>query len=146
MTNNAEPIFVTGATGFIGTRLVQSLVQRGERVRALSRRVFHLAAYAKVWARDPSTYISINIEGMRNVFAAAQRHSVERVVLTSTVMTLGPPPTGVVADKKTPRTSDRYLTEYEETKTIAEAEALERAANGFPVVVVNPTRVFGPGI
>ena len=31
-------ILVTGATGFIGTRLVEALVKRGHRVRALSRR------------------------------------------------------------------------------------------------------------
>ena len=31
-------IFVTGATGFIGTRLVQALIERGHVVRALSRR------------------------------------------------------------------------------------------------------------
>jgi len=187
VTNNAEPIFVTGATGFIGTRLVQALVQRGEGVRALSRRerlepppgtdgpsplehelvelargditdrdslvrgmggcrrVFHLAAYAKVWARDPGTYASINIEGMRNVFAAARQHDLERVVLTSTVRTLGPRPRGVVGDEEMPRATERYLTEYEETKTIAEAEALQKAADGFPVVIVNPTRVYGPG-
>lgn len=187
MTNNAEPIFVTGATGFIGTRLVEAMVQRGQPVRALSRRdhvepppgsdgpspldhelvevvrgditdrdslvrgmegcrrVFHLAAYAKVWARDPSTYVRLNIEGMRNVFAAAEQHGVERVVLTSTVRTLGPRPPGVIGDEEMPRATDRYLTEYEETKTIAEAEALKRAAEGFPVVVVNPTRVYGPG-
>jgi len=185
--DSAEPIFVTGATGFIGTRLVQALIRRGQRVRALSRRdrpepppgtdgpsplehelvelvrgditdrdsivrgmagcrrAFHLAAYAKVWARDPGTYVRINVEGMRNVFAAAEQHHVERVVLTSTIMTLGPTPSGVVGDEEMPRVTDRCLTEYEETKTFAENEAIERAANGFPVVIVNPTRVYGPG-
>jgi nucleoside-diphosphate-sugar epimerase len=41
--------------------------------------------------------------------------------------------------------TQRYYTEYEETKTIAEKEALQYAASGFPVVIVNPTRVYGPG-
>jgi nucleoside-diphosphate-sugar epimerase len=183
-----EKIFVTGATGLIGTRLVQVLVERGHAVRALSRRarpgpppgfgpggdplghervelvrgdvtdpdslaramegctrVFHLAAYAKNWAPDRQTYFRVNVQGMRNVFDAAEASGVERVVWTSSCVTLGPTPPGVVADEETPRSTHRYLTEYEETKTVAEREALRRAERGFPVVVVNPTRVFGPG-
>lgn len=182
-------ILVTGATGFIGTRLVQALVDRGHHVRALSRRsqieplpgfdpgrahplqhrrveivpgditdpdslrramtgctrVFHLAAYAKNWARDPRTFHRLNVEGMRNVFQAARHGDVERIVWTSSIVTLGPTPRGVVGDETTPRSTPRYLTEYEESKTIAEREALDLAADGLPVVIVNPTRVYGPG-
>lgn len=182
-------IFVTGATGFIGERLVQKLVEQGQRVRALTRRerpptppgfdaqggcpwrcdavelvrgdiadldslrrgmegcdrVFHLAAYAKNWAPDRRTFFRMNVEGMRNVFRVAKELGVARVVWTSTCVTLGPTPPGVTADESTPRFTSRYFTEYEETKSIAEQEALQMAADGFPVVVVNPTRVYGPG-
>ena len=44
-----------------------------------------------------------------------------------------------------PRVTSRYYTEYEESKAIAEREALKHAASGFPIVTVNPTRVYGPG-
>jgi len=185
----AGKVFVTGATGFIGTRLVQKLVGRGCAVRALSRRaepppppdtppgqpgplqhplveivrgditdreslrrgvegcdrVFHLAAYAKNFARDPRTYFDQNVQGMRNVFDAAAAAGVARVVWTSTCVTLGATAPGAIADEDTPRFTDRYYTEYEETKAAAEREAQQRAAAGFPVVIVNPTRVFGPG-
>ena len=185
----AQKVFVTGGTGFIGTRLVQALIDRGQAVRVLSRRadpkpppgfdgpqrgpwrhervelvrgeigdrdllvramagcrrVFHLAAYAKNWARDPQTFFEVNVQGMRNVFDAAAESGVERVVWTSTVLTFGPTPPGVVADEDTPRITDRYYTQYERTKTIAEGEALRRAQEGLPVVIVNPTRVYGPG-
>ena len=184
-----DKIFVTGATGFIGTRLVQALIDRGHRIRALSRRdnpqpppggdvhggnpfehdlvelvrgditdadsliagmqgcshVFHLAAYAKNWAPDRQIYFDMNVQAVRNVFEAARRHNVRRVVWTSTMMTFGPTPPGVIGDEQMPRITDRYHTEYEETKLIAEKEALEAARDGFPVVIVNPTRVFGPG-
>jgi len=187
--DDRDKVFVTGATGFIGTRLVQALVEQGQRVRALSRRdridplpgyrpgepgplehelveivrgditdvdslqrgmegchrVFHLAAYAKNWAPDPQTYYRLNVEGMRNVFQAARRQGVERVVWTSSIVTFGPTPPGVVGDESLPRSTPAYLTEYEETKAIAEKEALRAAADGFPVVIVNPTRVYGPG-
>jgi farnesol dehydrogenase len=182
-------IFVTGATGFIGERLVQKLAERQCRVRALTRRdlppsppgfdakrggpwhrngvelvrgditdldslrrgmegcdrVFHLAAYAKNWARDRRTFYRMNVEGMRNVFRVARESGVARVVWTSTCVTLGPTPRGVTADESTPRSTPRYFTEYEESKSIAEKEALQMAADGFPVVIVNPTRVYGPG-
>jgi farnesol dehydrogenase len=108
-------------------------------------RVFHLAAYAKNWAPDAETYRQLNVEGMRNVFQAARQHNVKRIVWTSTIMTLGPTAPGVVGDESTPRTTERYLTEYEETKSIAEEEARQWAADGLPVVIVNPTRVYGPG-
>jgi nucleoside-diphosphate-sugar epimerase len=184
-----EKIFVTGATGFIGTRLIQALVERRLRIRALSRRdcveplpgsdrslpgplehelvelvrgdvldrvslvrgmegctcVFHLAAYAKNWAANPRTYYRMNVEGMLNVFNAARQLGVNRVVWTSSIVTFGPTPPGVVGDEAMPRITPAYLTEYEESKAIAEQEALRQAAGGFPVVIVNPTRVYGPG-
>jgi len=184
-----EKIFVTGATGFIGTRLIQALVERRLRIRALCRRdrielppgsnrslpgplenelvelvrgdisdrdsllrgmegctyVFHLAAYAKNWAPDPRTYYQMNVEGTRNVFYAARQLRVNRMVWTSSVVTFGPTPPGVVGDEATPRITPAYLTKYEESKAIAEQEALRQAADGFPVVIVNPTRVYGPG-
>jgi farnesol dehydrogenase len=182
-------VFVTGATGFIGERLVQRLADRGCAVRALSRRdtppsppgfdaqksgpwhrenvelvrgditdpdslrrgmegcdrVFHLAAYAKNWAPDPQTFYQMNVQGMRNVFAAAKELGLQRVVWTSTCVTLGPTRPGVTGDEDMPRITDQYFTEYERTKSIAEQEAFQMAGEGFPVVMVNPTRVYGPG-
>jgi farnesol dehydrogenase len=185
---SGEKILVTGAAGFIGTRLVDKLIQRGHTVRALTRReqltvppgdvgtpglwqhervevvrgditdvlslrramegctrVFHLAAYAKNWAPQPDTFFLMNVQGLRNVLGVAKDLGVRRVVWTSTCVTLGPTGPGVVGDETMPRRTDRYYTKYEETKSIAEKEALAMAAEGLPVVIVNPTRVFGPG-
>lgn len=175
----ADTVFVTGSTGFIGTKLVNELVKRGHTVHALTRgtsnkeglsheriklvtgdildrkslekgmegcnQVFHLAAYAKNWARDPKVFFEQNVGGMRNVFDAAASLGVERVVFTSTIVAFGPTAPGVVGTETMPRITERFFTEYEETKTLAEREALQRAAHGFPVVIVNPTRVYGPG-
>ncbi|HOV99303.1 MAG TPA: SDR family oxidoreductase [Bacteroidota bacterium] len=174
-----KKIFVTGATGFIGTHLVNELVRRGYSVRALSRsssnrsglpteeielvqgdildrdslrkgmegcsHIFHLAAYAKNWSPDPSVFYQYNVVGMRNVLDAADQNGIERVVLTSSIVTFGPTPPGVIGDETLQRITQRYYTEYEETKAIAEKEALKRASEGFPIVIVNPTRVYGPG-
>jgi farnesol dehydrogenase len=108
--------------------------------------VFHLAAYAKNWAADPQTYTRINIEGTRNVFTVAQELNVERIVYTSTIATLGFTPPGVTGDEQMPRSSEHFLTEYERTKTLMERESAEWIKKGLPLVIVNPTRVFGPGV
>lgn len=107
--------------------------------------VFHLAAYAKNWAKDPTTFHRVNVEGARNVFEAAAEAGVRRVVYTSTVVVFGPTPPGVVGDEELPRAMPRYFTEYEESKAVAEKEALERASRGLPIVLVHPTRLYGPG-
>jgi len=176
---NPTKIFVTGATGFIGTKLVNELVHQGHTVHALTRatsnrdgldhgriklvqgdimnlelliagmkgctHVFHLAAYAKNWARDPKIYYDQNVIGMRNVFEAAKQLGIQRVVWTSTIVTFGPTAPGIVGDETMPRITQKYYTEYEETKAMAEKEAIKFATDGFPVVIVNPTRVYGPG-
>lgn len=107
--------------------------------------VFHLAAYARNWAKDPSTFSRLNVEGTRNVLRAAAEAGVRRIVYTSTVVVFGPTPRGVVANEETPRSTPRFLTEYEETKSVAETEALDLARRGVPIVAVHPTRVYGPG-
>jgi len=175
----SETVFVTGSTGFIGTKLVNELVKKGHTVHALTRgssnkeglshekirlktgdiqdpdslrtgmegctQVYHLAAYAKNWSRDPSVFFKQNVGGMRNVFEAAKAVGVKRVVFTSTIVAFGPSIGGFVGDEAMPRITPKYYTEYEETKSIAEREALAYAVQGFPVVIVNPTRVYGPG-
>jgi nucleoside-diphosphate-sugar epimerase len=107
--------------------------------------VFHLAAYAKNWAKDPLLFFRVNVEGARNVFEAAVEAGVRRIVYTSTAVVFGPTPRGVVGNEEMPRATPRFLTEYEESKAVAEKEALELTSRGFPIVVVHPTRVYGAG-
>jgi nucleoside-diphosphate-sugar epimerase len=44
-----------------------------------------------------------------------------------------------------PRITKRYYTEYEESKAVAQNEALRYVERGQDIVIVNPTRVYGPG-
>lgn len=141
----------TGTRPEAGTGLVQwvtgDVLDRDSLRRGMAgcTEVFHLAAYAKNWAKDPTTFHRVNVEGARNVFEMAEEAGVRRLVYTSTVVVFGPTPPGVVGDEEMRRSTPRYFTEYEESKAVAEKEALERAARGFPAVVVHPTRLYGPG-
>ena len=51
--------------------------------------VYHLAAYARVWAKDMSTFYKLNVDGLKNILDAARNSSVKKIVFTSTAGTLG---------------------------------------------------------
>jgi nucleoside-diphosphate-sugar epimerase len=170
-------ILVTGASGFIGARLVHALLAQGETVHVLGRkssdlsefdgsavrvfrgdlaspsdmraamqdcdRVYHLAAFAKNWARNPEDVHRINRDALENVFGIARELGVRRVVYTSTVMVYGPSD-GHPVDERTQRTAPPS-TLYEESKIDGERIVEKALADGLDVVIVHPTRVFGPG-
>ena len=104
--------------------------------------VFHVAADYRLWAKDPSELYRSNVEGTRNLLAAAREAGVERVVYTSTVGCIGMPPDGS-GNEDTPISLDEMKGAYKRSKFQAEQVALEFAQSGFPVVIVNPTAPVG---
>jgi len=106
--------------------------------------VFHMAAYARVWAKDASTFNRTNVQGTVNVLDAAWKEGVKKIVFTSTAGVLGPS-AGEIVTESTQREIG-YFSEYERTKAQAEEKISELIRKGLEIVVVNPTRVYGPGI
>lgn len=107
-------------------------------------RVFHLAAIAKAWSKDPGLFEKTNVEGTRNVLESALYHRVEKVVFTSSAGTISP--SDHLSDSCEKSAGDReFLTGYALTKAMAEEVCREYAARGLQVVIVNPSRVYGPG-
>jgi nucleoside-diphosphate-sugar epimerase len=106
--------------------------------------VFHLAAYAQVWSKNPRMFHEINYTGTLNVLNEAEQAGVKKIVVTSTAGVLGPSD-GDMVDENTKRQVP-FFTLYEKTKSDAERLILGRAAKGMNVVIVNPTRVYGPGL
>ena len=88
--------------------------------------VYHLAAYARVWAKDPSIYYTLNVKGTQYVLDAARELGIRDVVVTSTGGVLGPSGNSPVKEDD-PRIGD-ILNEYEETKTQSE-EMCKRYCN-----------------
>jgi len=107
--------------------------------------LYHVAADYRLWARDPSEIYRSNVDGTRTVLEAARQSRVRRVVYTSTVGCLGLPKDGSPGDETTPVTRNDLVGHYKKSKYDAEQVALEYAASGLDVVIVNPSTPVGPG-
>jgi dihydroflavonol-4-reductase len=113
------------------------------------REVYHVAADYRLWARHPDEIYDSNVGGTRRLLEAAAREGVSRVVYTSTVATIAvsqPRVAGAaLPDESAHAALDQMIGHYKRSKFLAEAEALKAAADGLPVVIVNPTTPVGPG-
>lgn len=152
---------ITGASGFIGDALVHRLLNENHQVIGLIHNtkplhahpearyimgdivrpgnelkkackqvdlIFHCAAYVKDYGPKKAFY-KINVNGTKNLVNLCN-DSIKRFVFLSHI------PYEKV-------TASNY---YNKTKTIAETYLQEQyEINGFPVVVIRPGNVYGPG-
>lgn len=161
-------VAVTGGQGFIGSKLVEALLARGDEVRLLSRRDHYLPNTGVEWVvgdlADPDVDLSafvdgidvlyhcageinnaalmrmLHVDGTRRLLEAANGR-VKRWVQLSSVGAYGL----VRSGKVTEDCNEAPVGEYEITKT--EADALVQAAAGkgyFETVIVRPSIVYGP--
>jgi len=108
--------------------------------------VFHAAAAYPHAARDIAGWVRRSVMQMRAVLAAADDTGVRRLVYTSTLTTIGPPDQpGRLADERDFYVPGTSGSAYYEAKFAMEREAFHAATEGLPVVILNPTAVFGPG-
>ena len=108
------------------------------------QRVFHVAADYRLWVPDPEAMYAINVQGTKNLLAAAAEAGVTRMVYTSTVGTLGNPGDGTPGTEETPVGLADMVGHYKRSKFLAEQAVLEVARQGFPVVLVHPSAPVGP--
>jgi dihydroflavonol-4-reductase len=109
---------------------------------------FHVAASYHLWLKDYQPMYAANVDGTRNVIEAAVAASCSRIVYTSTVGCIGLPKAvnGKVepSDETTPVSAAQMSNHYKQSKWEAEQVALQSAAKGAPVVIVNPSAPVGP--
>ena len=147
-------VYVTGATGFVGSHVARELRERGldvrdervdlldaaglERVLGGCEAVVHVAA---LYSFDsPAEELErVNVEGTRTLLGAAARAGVRRFVHCSTAGTCGPVPGRPATEEDVPPAWELAVP-YKRTKVAAERLALEANA-----VVVNPTAPVGEG-
>ncbi len=158
---------VTGATGYLGKRLVDKIVQEGKQVIALTRRnhsifsshsrvavlniditspfqippeasvVLHCAG---VISKDSNSIREVNVEGTRHVVNAAKERGC-LLIHASSAGVVGKTTAGVI-NEQTPCMPANL---YEETKFQAEQIVLDAVQKGLQARIIRPTTIFGIG-
>ncbi|RME89939.1 MAG: NAD-dependent epimerase/dehydratase family protein [Anaerolineae bacterium] len=106
--------------------------------------VYHLAGVISILPGDDPFVWRVNVEGTRNVLAAARRAGVKRLVYTSSIHALKRVPHGTVIDESVPFDPDNPYGVYDRSKAVASLEVLRAAQEGLDAVIVCPTGVIGP--
>ena len=105
--------------------------------------VFHLAADLTMWARHGARQRRTNVDGTRNVVAAARRKGARRFVFTSSWNTWGHRPGDPPLTEDTPQRGDASPVLYDRTKLAAESIVRQAAAEGLAAVILNPCHIVG---
>jgi farnesol dehydrogenase len=158
-------VFVTGGTGYLGRAIVHALAARGHHIVLYGRTatasglpgrpidgdirdanalhagaegchaIVHMAALVSIWRRRPRDFDDVNVNGLRNVLAAAKTAGVRKVLYTSSFLAL--PPAG--------RSEPLQANDYQRTKVIAEQIAVRAEDAGTPLIRLYPGVMYGPG-
>lgn len=162
---------VTGGSGYFGMLMVQRLRAAGHTVRVLDLNdasdrpaevefvrgdvrdadlvheavagvdlVFNNVAQVPL-AKDPELLTTVNIDGTRNLLAAALEHGVRKVVHTSSSAVFGIPASNPVM----PDTPPSPVEAYGRAKTEAEGLCHSFTAQGLDVTIVRPRTILGHG-
>lgn len=117
---------------------------------ALTEAVAGVNAVVYCVAPDPgqnaSKILRGSVEGIRRVLQVCRDQGVDRVVVTSCASTVGYTAPGSRLDEQhfyLPGSSDDP---FVEAKYAVEQECYRFIADGYPVVILNPTLVVGPGV
>lgn len=175
--NNHMKIFITGATGYVGSQLANRLTMQGEEINILVRdvhaanipkgkninvfkgditypesialaikgctQVYHCAAVAKFSLADRNALFDINVNGTKNILQASLTANIQKLVFTSSAAVFGPSLTIPLTENDC--RLEPFESDYDISKHLAENLVREFVSKGLNAVIVNPSRVYGPG-
>jgi dihydroflavonol-4-reductase len=107
--------------------------------------VFHAAAIYESWAPDPGPMYRVNLCGTLNMLEAARRAGVSKVIYTASIVAIGRPPQGQVADENGSYGDWDLDFAYGRSKHLSMLIAQGFATWGLDVRIVCPGVVVGPG-
>jgi dihydroflavonol-4-reductase len=116
-----------------------------ERAHRGCEALFHVAADYRLGVLEPAQLYRTNVEGTRNILAAARSAGAMRIVYTSSVATIGLSADDARGREDTPVALSDMIGHYKRSKFLAEQLVLDAARDGTPVVIVNPSTPMGPG-
>jgi len=163
-----QQVLITGATGFIGRRLVNRLSSLGYRLRCVvrpmsdttallnkpnveivcadltdTRSLFDVVRGVEIIYHLALDYSRPEVDGVRNLLEACHSNNLRRFVYFSSIAVVG---LSAVMEEITESSPCLPDTEYGRAKLRAEELLLQAyAKNGFPVVILRPTSVYGIG-
>ncbi len=108
--------------------------------------LFHVAADYRLWVKDPQAMRRVNVDGSRALLQAACDASVSKIVFTSSVAAVGRPERhGKFEEGREDLDPPlkQQIGPYKQSKFESELVAREFAAQGAPVVIVNPSTPIG---
>ena len=128
-----------------GVKLVEGSITNPDAVmRAMPEApdaVFHVAASTNLWSRRNRQQTRINVDGTRNVVAAAMQRRAGRLILTSSMAAFGLHRQRIT--EQTLSTAADSWINYLRTKRLAELEVLKAVERGLDAVIVNPASIIG---
>ncbi len=106
--------------------------------------VFHAAAVSDYWRQNKKQLYRVNVDGTRNVLAAAELAKVKRFVFTSSLGAMGVPTNGQLLNESSYFNLQPRQFPYGHSKYLAEKEVKNATDAGLPGIIVNPSVVLGP--
>ncbi|MBI3541216.1 MAG: NAD-dependent epimerase/dehydratase family protein, partial [Deltaproteobacteria bacterium] len=110
--------------------------------------LFHVAGYYPLYSLDRERQKKIALQQMKNVLEAASNASIEKIIYTSSMSTMGKT-VGVQnfeplpSHEDTPYDPKDFTGLYYQIKYLQEQAAQQAVQSGSPIVIINPTGVFG---
>jgi dihydroflavonol-4-reductase len=106
--------------------------------------VYHLAGMISILPGENDILRRVNLEGTRNMLAAARSQGVRRFIYTSSIHALAHLPHGETVVENVGFLPGNSVEGYDSSKALASLEVRKAAEQGMDTVIVCPTGVIGP--
>jgi len=165
---------VTGATGFLGNRIVKMLLEEGKKVRVFVRQdyhdervevikgdltngesinqaikgvdvVFHTASFISWNPNDSDKLDQVNIKANRDIIDACIKNNVSKLIYTSSIDAIYGGKAIKDGDESLPY-PNKFIDHYSYTKAIAEQDVISaNNSNGLMTCSLRTAGIYGPG-